>query len=764
MRLVTALLISLCLVPAAAHGASAPDSGMPFQPVPESLPLYGTKPPGADPARQQKVVAAKDGIDLFVETWLPAPKNGRTPPAKVPTILIMTPYVTEGQERYPDRNLEPVIAYFNARGYAVAQHHVRGTGLSGGCLEQTADNQIEDGARIVEYLGKDAPWSNGNVGMYGHSYDAETQVSVAGRGDPNKIKYLKAIVPSATVGGQYEYSYMDGVPYAGQAALSNAVYLADTSIAGTGFSEKQFERFGCQPGIFQASLDQSGNHTAFWDVREYRPGAPGIKAATLFVHGLRDWNVLPITTAGFFDRIPATTPHKGLFGVWEHNYPDKHAGIEPDWARFDFLPMVTAWYDRYLKDLDTDVEDWPAVQVQDSIGQWRETSGFPQTGEPAGQLALGPNGVLGATRPAGASVFGEGNDTGDVPNGLAVFTTPKTKSPLHLTGMPVADLWLQADKSDAHITGTLQVLDDKGKVVEQAGGSPHEIGTFGARSLQHLDAMPENWFSQDAGKPIAPNTALRVFLRFQPNDFVVPKGGQLRLTLSGATAFARQTVPSGNGTTITVLHDCNRTSALRFLMPWSDAPLLNVREVDERDKGRLAANAAPLRETDGGGIASAKVCGKAPERLDWFGKLTPPKGGEGKTSEDVRRGGASSSGSGGGAAAGPRGFTTVRLGRRVLSIAIDRRRLGRALRAGLRVRTRCTGGCRLRFRALAGKRLVGRAKELRQGAGRRTRTIRFTAGARRRYVRRRTLTLRIEVAALDPRGRILRVSRRIRLR
>lgn len=43
---------------------------------------------------------------------------------------------------------------------------MRGTGNSGGCLEQTAENQI---------------------GMYGVSYDAETQVSVAGLGDPALI-------------------------------------------------------------------------------------------------------------------------------------------------------------------------------------------------------------------------------------------------------------------------------------------------------------------------------------------------------------------------------------------------------------------------------------------------------------------------------------------------------------------------------------------------------------------------------------------------
>ena len=35
----------------------------------------------------------------------------------------------------------------------------------------------------IEYLGRDAPWADGNVGMYGHSYDAETQISTAGLGD-----------------------------------------------------------------------------------------------------------------------------------------------------------------------------------------------------------------------------------------------------------------------------------------------------------------------------------------------------------------------------------------------------------------------------------------------------------------------------------------------------------------------------------------------------------------------------------------------------
>ncbi|MFP5372515.1 MAG: CocE/NonD family hydrolase, partial [Actinomycetes bacterium] len=369
-----------------------------------------------------------------------------------------------GIERYPTRNLEPVIEWFNARGYAVAQHHVRGTGHSDGCLEQTSTLQIDDTARVIEHLGT-ADWSTGAVGMYGHSYDAETQLSVAGRGDRDRTKYLKAIVPSASVGGQYEYSYMDGVPFAGQAALSNGGYFL-SSYADTDTDDgTHFARRGeCAPEVLSNSADLRGDMTPYWRIREYRPEAPNITAATLFVHGLVDRNVQAITVSGFFDRLPATTPRAGLFGQWEHNYPDKH-NVAATWARQDFLPMVTAWYDQHLKGLDAGTDRWPPVQVQGTDGQWRAEAGFPQTGGPAGQLALGPSGALGASAPTGSTAFREGpNDTGTVSGTRAVFETPVLEAPLHLTGMPFADLWLTTDRPDGHVTAKLEVVRPDGQL------------------------------------------------------------------------------------------------------------------------------------------------------------------------------------------------------------------------------------------------------------------------------------------------------------
>lgn len=551
---------------------------------------------------------------------MPAAKDGNVPPEKVPTILIMTPYVRQGTIRYPGvGRVPPFIEYFTARGFAVSQTHVRGTGESGGCLEQTGPNQIDDGARVVEYLGRDAPWSNGNVGMYGRSYDGETQVSVAGLGDPRRTKYLKAIIPLASVAGQYEWNFMDGVPYTGFALQGNASYAITSASPGVNPTAQQYaEKALCQPEVMANSANFTGDMTPWWRAREYRAGAPNVRAATLYVHGLADRNVQPIGIAGFFDYIPESTPHVGLFGQWEHANPNHHPAVEPQWAREDWFPMVTAWFDRYLKGIETAVEAWPEVQVQGTDGVWREEPEFPTTGGPVGHLPLGPGGTLGGADPTGSTAYTEGaRDANPLPGDRAVFETAALQAPLHITGQPALDLWLKTNVPDGHVAAKLQVIGENGQPIKQAGSGNQDVGTYGMRSLQHLDPMPHNHFEQEQGELAPVDTPIRVLVRFQPTDFVVPAGAKLRVTVAGTISYSsRNTQPSGTRATITLLHDCQKPSALRFLMPTPGAPLLDVREWDETS---LEAPAEEQALEDGGGLATAQLCGVAPERLPIFG-------------------------------------------------------------------------------------------------------------------------------------------------
>lgn len=369
-----------------------------------------------------------------------------------------------------------------------------------------------------------------------------------------------------------------------------------------------------------SSADQNGDFTEYWQEREYRPGAPDVKAATLMVHGLRDFNVQPITLAGWFDHVSPGTPNKGLFGVWNHAFPNRHNAVEPEWVRADWLPTATAWYDHYLKNIDTGVEKWPAVQVQTSTGQWWKVKEFPTIGGRVGHLALGPDGTLGKKRPKGETSYIEQVQVGEATDQQqAVFETPELTRSLHVTGQPILDLWMTTSTDDAHVAVSLEVIGPDGEPLRHEGTYNEAAATYGVRSAQHRKPMRLGWFNQREADPPPSQGPFQLHVRFLPTDLLVPKGGRLRLTVSGSVAYSKgESMPSGKASQITLVHDCLHTSALRFLLPKRRAKLINVREADEVGK-RLSSSPAKVGRRNGGGrLATREVCGKKPVRVDFL--------------------------------------------------------------------------------------------------------------------------------------------------
>jgi hypothetical protein len=637
-----AALLASFLAPVGASAASAPDAGSPFEPPRLSPALYDVQPPGADPRRQQKVVRAADGVQLYVETWLPKARAGREPPPRLPTVLHLSPYLTKGNTTaYTAKVLEMLVS----RGYAYSQAHVRGTGGSGGCIEQTGPNEPDDGARIVEYLGRDAPWASGSVGMYGQSYAGATQLAVAALDDPARTRYLKAIVPGAPAASWYDFMFQDGVPRTLNAVGNVAAYFLVDSLqpfTEATAPEQYVQRFACQPAQLSDAIDSDGDYTPYARERDLRRGVRNIRAAVLAYHGHPDIRVPSLMQAGLFERIPVSVPKAAVVGIFDHEPPDAIAfqqpPVQPDWRRQDWQRMLLAWYDRYLKGMSTTgVDDWPVVQVQGTDGQWRSEPEWPTTGGPVGHLGLGPGGLLGADAPSGSSEYVEGGpettESEPPPGTRLVWETRPLADRLEITGQPALDLWVSVDRPDAHLAARLEAFDAAER------HTIREARVVGLRSMRHLDPLFENRFVQPLGRDPATNTPIRVLLRFRPADLVVPRGGRLRLTLAGslivfdgldgvtegAGALAQgPSAPSGTATRVTVLHDCAHPSALRFLMARDSPRLLNVREPDEGEAPLQAVPASPVPRSDAGGLARAPLCGRAPERLPMFGPELPP--------------------------------------------------------------------------------------------------------------------------------------------
>ncbi len=188
-RLLIAALFALLALAPAAHAAS------PYPPLPAAT--YKT-------VSADVFLPMDDGVKIAMTVTRPS-LDGATPaPGSFPVILGMTPYGRDGTCSCPS------AATFAPRGIAVAVADVRGTGGSGGNLNENyfSPREQRDGAALVDWLGTQS-WSNGKVGMAGGSYVGITQYLVAEQQPP----HLAAIAPAVALSDVYEDAFThSGIP------------------------------------------------------------------------------------------------------------------------------------------------------------------------------------------------------------------------------------------------------------------------------------------------------------------------------------------------------------------------------------------------------------------------------------------------------------------------------------------------------------------------------------------------------------------------
>ena len=151
-----------------------------------------------------------DTSTVHLSYWLP---NNTLEGEKVPVIAIISPYFSyglQGDESTPTNIVsagrgEFIFENFVPHGYAFAQVSVFGTELSSGCFDYRGAGEGLGIHHAVEWLGMQN-WSNGNVGLYGKSYEGATQWEAAALASP----YLKTIVPISGTTALHPLLYKNG--------------------------------------------------------------------------------------------------------------------------------------------------------------------------------------------------------------------------------------------------------------------------------------------------------------------------------------------------------------------------------------------------------------------------------------------------------------------------------------------------------------------------------------------------------------------------
>lgn len=206
--------------------------------------------------------------------------------------------------------------YFTARGFAVVYGESIGTGESTGCPTTGDRNETLGAKSIVDWLngratardGAGAPakadWTTGRTGMMGVSYNGTLPNAVASTG----VKGLEAIVPIAAISSWYDYYRADG------AVVAPGGYQGEDADVLAEYVYTRQDREICKPVMAELAAEQdrvTGDYTEFWHERNYLNDVGKVRAATLVVHGLNDWNVKTKHAAQWYEQLREQgTPHK----------------------------------------------------------------------------------------------------------------------------------------------------------------------------------------------------------------------------------------------------------------------------------------------------------------------------------------------------------------------------------------------------------------------------------------------------------------------
>jgi predicted acyl esterase len=348
-----------------------------------------SKPIYPKTVRQIFGLQAFDGETLYVQVVRPAPATHGNGPW--PVILEASPYHgtladRSGTRMFPDPvdedgNPIGLTGYFAPRGYAVAMFDLRGTGRSTGCLDHLGQKDARDLETVIEWLASRS-WSNGRVGVTGHSYVGSTP-SVAAAQAPEG---LETIVPSAGLASMYDHQFNKGVPWLLQWAGPMFAYeglAMDRDLppgqtdpvsgapTGDNFQNGPNAQFGCgwQNSSLTAGTGQVTGQYQLWHAqRDWTDGASDAEIPVFMIHGVND-NAARIPAAEwFFDERFMRPGDKVWLGQWDHGSTNGRCGdlegtrVSHPTCRFDqFKYALHAWFDKHLK--RRAVNTGPAVEV-----------------------------------------------------------------------------------------------------------------------------------------------------------------------------------------------------------------------------------------------------------------------------------------------------------------------------------------------------------------------------------------------------------------
>ncbi len=528
------------------------------------------------PSTEHLMLPAPDGVRLAATLYLP---DGDGP---WPALLEALPYRKDDMTA----SYRPEYLRFAEAGYVVCRVDVRGTGSSEGiATDEYPAGERGDMMAVIEWLATQ-PWSTGAVGMFGTSYSGFNSLQLAIEQPPA----LKAIVSIFASDDRYH----DDVHYYGGAlkALDTVDYPTYMvgfnalppvpSVYGEGWREEWERRVtGTQPWMLTWLEHQTDD--AYWRYGSAREGIDRIEAATMLVGGWTD-GYTNICLRSFPE---LRCPKRLLIGPWPH------ASVETciPGPNIDLVAEMLRWWDRWLKDVDTGVDDEPPITVfqqrstrpdplrTEMRGEWRYEPTWPPerlrshslrladaapgglASGPGPQDALTTRGDVGATAwisCAGSMPWGVSSDQGPDEAMSLCYTWEPLDQELVMMGHPVLRARVMTDRPVTYLSA---------KVVDVFPDGAASLVVRGMANLAHADP-------RSGRVPIEPGVAYDLELELEAVAWTFDAGHRLRLDLAGADWPNAWAPPESATVTIDRVHTSLELPVLAGPAPVNGEPSL----------------------------------------------------------------------------------------------------------------------------------------------------------------------------------------------
>ncbi|QUH04895.1 Xaa-Pro dipeptidyl-peptidase [Saccharopolyspora erythraea] len=571
----SALLCGIPLVVA----AMTPQAGATPQPTPE--PGVGVSQPvfTAEPVRE--TVWVETGLDGDGDGVLDRVAADIARPAgtdaRVPVIMDASPYYSccgrgnESERKTYDDQGRPVgfplfyDNYFIPRGYATVLVDLAGTNRSQGCVDVGGPSDVTSARAVVDWLNGrakgfdssdggrpvEAPWTTGDVGMIGKSYDGTIANGVAATG----VEGLRTIVPIGAISSWYDYYRSDGVSFG-----FDPVGLARTVEEGG--------RPDCDPAKHNLvdGAPANGDMTPLWSERNHVPDAGNVRASVFAVHGQGDLNVKMLQFGQWWDALA-----RG--GVERKVWLSQTGHVDPfDFRREEWVRTLHRWFDHYLLGMDDGIEKEPAASVERAPDQWsdepawggeqaRPTTLHPRPGSTGGLGELGPEPGRGSASFTDDPRLGEYDWAArpDQPSpARTLFTTGPLEQDMRIAGTGSVTVAAKPGTDTAHLSAmlvdygpaTTRDYLGQGEGIRNTGtescwgeSRPGDdacyTDTEATRSDVDFEIIARGWAdlanheSLSDERPLRPGTPYEMTFRLATTDHVVPAGHRLALIIGG---------------------------------------------------------------------------------------------------------------------------------------------------------------------------------------------------------------------------------------